>query len=659
MNFVYNLAMCGIFGVIHFNNTNNDSKEYINKTIGLFRYRGPDQKGVYIDKRVSFGHVRLSIIDLSDNAIQPMMDHEKDFVIIFNGEIYNYMEIRKILLKKGYKFLSNSDTEVIINSFKEWGEEAVNKFNGMFSFALYNRKTGSVWVYRDRFGIKPLFFYFSNDKFIFSSEPRPIVYYLNKKFDVEPIAISSFFSFRYPLKDLSFFKGIKTLIPGHYIKVLDNRFEIKKYFTLKINSELEDKGENFYIHKIRELITTSVKRRMISDVPYGAYLSGGIDSSIIVSIMSKNSSFPIKTFTIGFKDRDFNEFYFARQISQHYSTEHYEIDVDFNDYIEAHEKISSMKGSPVGVPNEPLIYILSKYLKRYITVVLSGEGSDEIFGGYGRIFRSPDDFYKIKILNEISNRYKELLKNEFLLKLKSKLEKKYNQIELIDNPLKHFLSIYPYVQFRDKVKIFSADFLNEIKNDSLLIDIFREEFKTYNIKDLSLKYMIIFEKLHLPGLLLRLDNATMAASVEGRVPFVDHELVETVINIPTRYKIKWKSESHKFISQFKISDEISENYDIPKYILKKAFNKDIPEEIINRKKMGFPVPLEQWQNRYFKEKITELIIENKRAKERGIYNLNGIKEMVKENRREFSRIIFSLVSLELWFNNYYDNLLRR
>ncbi len=645
--------MCGIFGAVHLENENPDDTSLINDLIELFYYRGPDGKGVYLDSRVSFGHVRLSIIDLSENASQPMVDADKEFVIIYNGEIYNYKEIRKELVDRGYRFFSQSDTEVIINAFKEWGENFIHKFNGMFAFALYKKKTKEVWIYRDRFGIKPLFYSVLKNKLVFSSEPKLIVRYFGEKFKLDPVAVSSYFSYRYPLGEISLFKGIKTLPPGYCLKVRDEDYEIKKYYELSIKSTSNDKGEEFYTEQVKELLNKSIKRRMISDVPYGAYLSGGIDSSIIVAIMSENSPFPIKTFTIGFKEKDYNEFYYAKLVSKMYSTEHYEIEVEFDDYFEAHEKISKMKGSPVGVPNEPLIYILSKYLKKHITVVLSGEGADELFGGYGRIFRSPEDFYKLSLFNEFGEKFEELQLDKELMELKKRLQIKYGELSNIKTPLDHFLTLYPYVKFEEKKKIFSSDFLNEFKSDNYMKQLFSSCFEKFSSFDLTVLYMYMFERFHLPGLLLRLDNATMGASVEGRVPFVDHELVEAVFEIPITYKLRWKTKLHEFASKYKLSDEVSEKYDTTKYILKKAFSSKIPEEIIKRKKMGFPVPLELWKREYYKKKLYELIIDDKVAKERGIYNLNGIKKIIKEGN---SRVIFNLVSFELWMKNYYDTL---
>jgi asparagine synthase (glutamine-hydrolysing) len=643
--------MCGIFGAIHLNNNNHDNKNEISELIELFRYRGPNQKGTYIDKKVSFAHVRLSIIDLSKSASQPMMDIEEENVIIFNGEIYNYEEIKKELIYLGYKFKTNSDTEVIIAAIKEYGESAVLKFNGMFAFAVYSKKTGVIHIFRDRFGIKPLYYFFGNNKVVFASEPKLIVKYV-KEFDfkLNPLSVSSFISYRYPLDELSFFKGIKTLKSGHFIKIENDKFTVKKYYELPTRLYIEDKGEDYYIERIRELIESSIKYRIISDVPYGAYLSGGVDSSIIVALMSKYSPYPVKTFTIGFSEQDYNEFYYAKIIAKLYKTEHYEIEADFKTYTEAHKKISSRKGSPVGVPNEPLIYILSKYLRQHITVVLSGEGADELFGGYGKIFRSPADYEKIQFFNSIIKNKREIDDKKLL----NKLREKYGNITTINSPLKHFLSLYQYIKFEEKKKIFSEDFLNSIGEDRELTNIFKSKFSELGLKDLCRLYMIIFEKIHLQGLLLRLDNATMGASVEGRIPFLDHRLVEEIINIPTKYKLKWKSKLHNLSSLNKISDEISEKLDIPKYILKKAFEKELPNKILYRKKMGFPVPLENWKEKFYKEELKEILLYDKTARERGIYNIEGIKKALSEGKRNSPRLIWLLVSLELWLKNYYD-----
>ena len=638
--------MCGILGQVNLKVNNDTDLNKFKSALDLQEHRGPDDSDIFQDDALIFGHRRLSIIDLDSHAKQPMISNCKNFTLVFNGEIYNYQEIKNDLLEKGYIFNTVSDTEVLLNSFIEYGIECIQKFIGMFAFAINDKKNNVTYIVRDRLGIKPLYYYQDANKFIFSSEIKSILALesdLEKKLNLN--AISSYMSFRYPILNDTFFQGISSLAPAHYLKISSEKIEITEYWNVaeKFNEQQNDKGEDYYIKELNNILESAVKYRMISDVPIGAFLSGGVDSSVITAIMAKNSKQAIKTFTIGFEEEGFNEFKYANILANQYATEHREITLSGENYIETMEKLIDYKDAPLSVPNEVPLYLMSKELKKHITVVLSGEGADEIFGGYGRIFRSPYDYERMKEIDslELSDVEKKEFSKNFI--------KKYLQ-ESFDSEIEHFMNIYSYTSFEDKKELLN----NTLDLESIeekLINKFMYYFDELKDDSYYNKLMYTFEKIHIVGLLHRVDMTTMAASVEARVPFVDHRLVEFAFTIPLKYKLKWNSEIDIKNSKLEMSDKISEINDTPKYILKKSYENLLPDEILYRKKMGFPVPLNNWFGGHFNDYAKELLLSDV-AKGRALYNIENIEEWLKNDRlskdHSFAMKIWMLINIELF-----------
>ncbi len=644
--------MCGILGQVDYLSTSAWNESKFKKALSLQKHRGPDDSGVVVGENFIFGHRRLSIIDLDSHAKQPMTSSDGEVILVFNGEIYNYQELRKDLVKKGYSFSTKSDTEVLLYSYYEYGIECIQNFIGMFAFAIFDNRTQKTFIVRDRLGVKPLYYCKIKDTITFSSEIKSILELADLDVALNIKAVSSYLSFRYPILDDTFFDGIYSLPPAHYIELTQDSFLIKEYWSLvdRFKEQKEDKGEEFYLNKLQYLLESSVKYRMISDVPFGAFLSGGVDSSIVTSIMANESKDPVNTFTIGFDEPEFNEFSYADIIAKKYNTNHHKIVINSADYFNNLNQLIKYKDAPLSVPNEVPLYIMSKELKKYITVVLSGEGADEIFAGYGRIFRSPHDLYRIQNIDslDLSSDEKDKLCINFI--------KKYI-VDSFESDVDHFHTVYSYISLLDKKALLNPLIpLDDIENDFLdkFIYLFNE------IKDETYynKMMYVFEKIHLVGLLHRLDVSTMAASIEARVPFVDHRLVEFAFSIPFKYKIKWCKDSSKYNSRVLMSDQISEKYDTPKYILKKAFENKLPNEILYRKKVGFPVPLHNWFDGKFK-KYAKTILLGSAAKSRKIYNIGNIKKMLNNDRlhkdHDFAMKIWMLVNLELFSQEYFDN----
>ena len=579
--------MCGINGF------NWEDKELIEKMTNEISHRGPDQYGYFTNDKVSLGHRRLSIIDLSEKGRQPMSNEEESIWVIYNGEIYNFKEIRKDLEKKGHKFKSDSDTEVIIHSYEEYGPGCVNFFNGMFAFAIYDSKIKRLILARDRLGVKPLYYYLDDkNNLIFSSEIKSILLNPMIKKELNYNSLSQLIHYAYTINGETLIKNIKELLPGHLIIYDFNKIKIIKYWELK--NKIQNNSIEFNSEKLKSMLKESVKKRLVADVPLGASLSGGIDSASIVHFMSKLNNSPVKTFTVGFNDisDELNE---AKKIAEFYNTEHHEIIVDFKDITKNIPKILWNAEIPFAKPAMYATYFLSKGIReRNVTIDLSGEGSDEIFGGYNR--------YDIYLNNQLSNFYKS----------------------------KQVVSSY-FPENEDKNNFFQ-DTVLEIDESSRHESIIKSDLdKTY--KEEHLNTALNFEiKKQLPGVhLLRVDKMSMAHSHEIRVPFLDYNLVEFAMTIPSNQK--WNNGDKK-------------------WVLQKAMKGLLPEEVIKRKKMPFHMPL----LKYFQEEfidVAEPILSNSSLINKIAnkdYILNQIKRIKNREETEDNKLrqILFLTNLDLF-----------
>ncbi|MCP4685037.1 MAG: asparagine synthase (glutamine-hydrolyzing) [bacterium] len=644
--------MCGIAGAFNLTDRGRMAEADLERMTAGIVHRGPDDSGLFVDDQVAFGHRRLTILDLTTQGRQPMFDETGRAGIVYNGEIYNYLELRDELIARGHSFRSDTDTEVVLKAYLEYGISCLSRFNGMFAFAIYDREQRRSFLVRDRIGIKPLYYAACDGRLVFGSEIKVILEYPGFKAAADYTGISSYLSYRYPIGDRTLFKNVNSLLPGHYLEVADSSVARKQYWELPVDEERSDRGEAFYIENIRSLLESAVKLRMRSDVPLGAYLSGGLDSSAIVSLMSRFSGEPVKTFTIGFEEEGFNEFAYAQMVADRYRTEHHEITLGSSDYIDTMIDLIRFKDAPLGVPNEPALHVMSRELKKHITVVLSGEGADEIFGGYGRIFRSPYDYQRLAELNAGGGD----VNSEAVRLLRENLSKKYGDRKF-DSELDHFLYLYNYSSWEDKERFLNAEVVERLDRDRPLHDEFAAQMAKCEGLGHYDKYLWLFEKMHILGLLHRVDMTTMATSVEARVPFVDHRLVEFALSIPIEYKLKWKSQEAQAAAAVCNSDQISELHDIPKYILKKAFEEDLPEEVLWRRKMGFPVPVHDWLGDRFNRFAKEVLLDS-RTKARRLFDCGEIEkaltspELFRQHR--FGIKIWMLVNLELWFREYLD-----
>ncbi|MEK7480885.1 MAG: asparagine synthase (glutamine-hydrolyzing) [Patescibacteria group bacterium] len=642
--------MCGIAGSINFKE--EPVSENLLKTMTeTMVHRGPDDSGYFRDAHVALGFRRLSIIDLGGGK-QPMSNEDNTIWVVFNGEIYNFQELRNQLLAKDHVFKTKSDTEVIVHAYEEWGDRCMERFCGMFAYALYDQKQKKVIFARDRLGVKPLYYAWVDGQLLFGSEMKAIL--AHPKFDRAHSlsALSSYLTFRYPQGAQPVFANMKRLEPGHYLVVTPTSASLTKYWDVPFFARKEDFGEYYYLERIGELLTKAVQRRMISDVPIGMYLSGGLDSSIVAALMSGISPTPVETFSIGFPEDKYNETDAAQFVARHCDTNHHALLLPQENYLELLPKVIRIKDAPLSIPHEIALYQLSCELKKYVTVALSGEGSDELFGGYGRVQRSPMDWKKIQFVQ----RYvPQRMRQPVIAALGAGTHA--DQWLAIPNAMEHLFSVYNWISFKEKWSLFSDEVNEALAYDEQEKKAWAAHFDLVKDGDPYDQVLYLFEKRHLLCLLDRLDAMSMAASVEARVPFVDHELVEFVSTIPSYYKLRWRSPLHKARALFTTSFSASERLDQSKDILRRYARTLLPSKIVDRKKLGFPVPLDAWMKQGLAAYAKEILLDE-RSRRRGIFNTANLEKLMNNQQPLdydfWGKKIFMILNIELWFRMFVD-----
>ena len=570
--------MCGITGFLSLNKLTSYTKEdVIRKMCNSIEHRGPDATGVFSDSenRVFLGHTRLSILELTELGSQPMFSKSKRYVIVFNGEIYNHLDIRnEINLKTTFTWKGSSDTETLLSAIELYGiKSALKKCTGMFSLAVWDKIENKLVISRDRMGEKPLYYGIQKNTFLFGSELKSLLLHpeFSKKQNYD--SVSTFLSLGYIPKPFTIWNGIKKLEPGQFITInigSNNSFNLEtdsywSFSDIIINSQQNKFSGNTdqAIKKLESLMVKSISEQMLSDVPLGAFLSGGIDSSLVVAIMQSISNKPIKTFSIGFEDKKYNEANYAKSIANHLKTDHTELYVNEKDTIDVIPLLNQMFDEPFGDSSAIPTYLVSKLAKKHVTVSLSGDGGDELFGGYSRYYDSKlKSIYKLSKLIPLSFKRNFYLKNPIL---GNKLTEKINFASSLLNST-DFKSFYnnSISQWRNSPMKFSTN-VQEFGISNSSIDL---------IDDYMHKMMALDSSIYLPDdILTKVDRTAMSVSLETRVPFLNHNIVEFAWQLPNHMKI---------------------NNGRSKWILKELLSKYVPNELTERPKMGFGIPLATW-----------------------------------------------------------------
>lgn len=632
--------MCGIAGKIYLDKDRDVLESDIANMVVAINHRGPDDWGVYCHKNIGLGHARLSIIDISPLGHQPMANGAGDVRIVFNGEIYNFKELRDNLIKDGYIFKSKTDTEVIIALYEKYGEDCLQYLRGMFAFAIWDDKNKKLFIARDRIGKKPLNYFFdSNNKiFIFASEIKAILKNKEVKKDVNYEAIDHYLSLQYIPSPFTIFQGIKKLPPAHYLVLQNNQMKIQRYWQIDFNEKLNI-SENKWKEKVVDKLKEAVSLRMISDVPLGAFLSGGIDSSAVVSIMSELSDNSVKTFSVGFGEVDYNETQFARIIADKFKTEHHEFIVEPK-ALDILSKLVYYYDEPFADSSAIPTWYLAELTRKHVTVALNGDGGDENFGGYERYIAYKVDILSQQmpcILNNILARKAGKTINSLLhTKLTQKIER-FLATNQQDPRANYIGRIFGFTSEQKKY-LYSEDFKNKLNNNIVKHseEILEQLFSDNNAKDVIDKALFVDINSYIPGdLMVKVDIATMAHSLESRSPFLDHEFMELMAKMPSNLKIKGFNK---------------------KYILKESLRSMLPSEILDRPKMGFGAPLEQW----FRGDLKNLVIDNllsKKSLDRGLFNEEAVKKLVYDHidkKANNCYKLWQLLFLEQWFRVWID-----
>jgi len=560
--------MCGIFGIRYADPGRPVPERLVVESTDLMTHRGPDDAGYWVRGAVGLGHRRLSIIDLSPLGHQPMFNEDGEIGLVYNGEIYNYLELYRELRQSGHRFRSQSDTEVIIHGYEQWGFDCLQRFNGMFAFGLWDEGRQSLWVARDRLGVKPLYYFWDGEVFLFSSEIKPILRTGLVKPALNEQVLDAYFSLGYVPGPETMFRGIKKLRAGHYLCLKDGKLSETEYWDFAGVAKGAPSGGG-YRQQLEELLLDSVGKRLRSDVPVGVFLSGGLDSSAVVALMSELVSDPIETFTVGYDaSKNFSEEPFADLVAKRFNTRHHVFKLESDEFFGSLEQLVQYAEEPIVEPAAIALYHISKLARQSATVLLSGEGSDELFAGYQLYdYMSKLDRVQRLIPAPILGMGSSLLR----LSSRNKLLK-YG--DWLSQPLSHrYQGTSGYLTGSLKKRLYTEAFQRE-KGDYLESTFSRYFGKVSHKADSLSEMLYVDTKTWLvDDLLLKADKMTMAASIELRVPFLDYRLVELAASFP---------------SGVKLADGNG------KAILKSVMSSRLPGSIVDRTKMGFPVPVRNW-----------------------------------------------------------------
>lgn len=621
--------MCGIAGFVN-TRGNSVSRPVLEKMTNVIEHRGPDASGFFDEGCVALGHRRLSIIDLSAGK-QPMVNEDGSLRIIYNGEIFNHSDLRPSLEAAGHRYATHCDTETILHSYEQFGPDCLHHFRGMFSFAIWDRNRRELFCARDRLGIKPFYYMWDGTTFVFGSEIKALLAHPAVSPALEESVLPEYLAFGYTSGDQTMFSGIRMLMPGHHLTFScdagDSKLRIEKYWDIP-EAVVEDRSEEEWIGECRRRLEETIQMRLMSDVPLGMFLSGGVDSSAIAGLMKRMVSGPVKTFSVGYREAEFSELSYAKQVSESLGTQHHEVTIGMEDFFNALPQLVWHEDKPITWPSSVSLYFVSRLASQHVKVVLTGEGSDELFAGYGR--------YRFYLLNHewmrrynlvpaaIRDRVRSFIASSKLLKASQRRKLKHTFLGCgesleslyIDNFYSSFSSSEiggllgrrdapsPYHNFRK--------FWDSRASSSLLNRMLYTDQKTYLVE-----------------LLMKQDRMSMATSIESRVPLLDHTFVEFSTRVPDNLKLRGAT---------------------GKYIFKKAVEDVLPNEIVYRKKMGFPTPLRQWlQNREAGPLLNKL-----RSKDGFVASLLDIEAVNTLLDRHVSGIedatdrIWRLINLEVW-----------
>jgi asparagine synthase (glutamine-hydrolysing) len=626
--------MCGIVGIVR-NDRSDVDQALLARMCAAIKHRGPDDDGFYFNSSVGLGMRRLAIIDLKSGQ-QPIHNQDSTAWIVFNGEIYNYRELRDKLEKLGHSFYTNSDTEAIVHAYDQYGADCPNHLRGMFAFAIWDERTQELFVARDRVGKKPLLYAQVNGQFVFGSEFSALLQHPDVPKDVDFEALNQYLSFMCVPAPLTAYHAIRKLEPGHSLRYRKGEIKIERYwqpdFSKKVEISEQEAGE-----RAIEILRDAVKVRLMSEVPLGAFLSGGIDSSAVVALMAAESATPVKTFSIGFEEQDFSELHHARRVAEHVGADHHEFIVRA-DALEVLPILVEHYGEPYADSSAIPTYYVARETRRHVTVALNGDGGDESFAGYERYaaMRLAERYHRIPaVLREAVVRQAiELLPSSETRRSRIRDMKRFIQAASLPK-VERYLRWVSVFDNGAKEDLFTEQFRRDSQGVSAasMLDPWFARANGSGIVDAALLTDIM---TYLPNdLLVKVDIATMANSLEARSPFLDHHVIEFAASLPEKYKLRGLT---------------------TKYLLKQILRKLLPAENLDRRKMGFGVPIGHWFRGQLQPFLRETLLAEA-SLNRGLFRPEAVKHLIElhtRGERDCSHQLWTLLMLELWFQRFID-----
>jgi len=626
--------MCGIAGIVSAAAGDRIEASTIHRMCESIVHRGPDDEGIFVKDGTGLGMRRLSIIDLAGGH-QPVFNEDRSVWVVFNGEIYNFPELRADLEKRGHLFYTHTDTEVIVHLYEDLGADCVKKLRGMFAFALYDERRGKLLIARDRLGIKPLHYAFSNSRLLFGSEIKAILAVAPELASVNHQALLQYMYFGYVPDPITSFLPIQKLPPGHLLEFSAGEVQVRQYWDLPEYNTHQPRSEEECLEELEWRLAEAVRIRLIADVPLGALLSGGTDSSTVVALMARASSKPVKTFSIGFSHDDFNEAQYARMVAKRFGTDHHELVLEPN-VVETVETLTSSLEEPFGDSSMLPTYYVSCMARKHVTVALSGDGGDEIFAGYDR--------YGIHVRRQIFERipqwawrmYREQI---YPVLPKNMRGRKFSYNVSLPWRERYVDGISFIPAFERDLPILSDEFRESVRTGGNPEDVMYRYFEQAPAKDPVSQMLYVDTKTYMVAdILTKVDRMSMATSLEVRVPILDHLFLEWVTGLPAEWKLRGKDQ---------------------KYILRKLAERvGVPREALYRPKRGFALPLVHWMRNELKDLIMTALLEP-RTIQRGYFNRAGVEQLLDEHfrgRRNHSDSIWRLLMFELWHRNYLERI---
>jgi len=627
--------MCGIAGYIDLWDAGEareveERSAVLDRMCRIIRHRGPDDQGVMLKPGIALGMRRLSIIDLAGGH-QPISGEDDSVTIVFNGEIYNFLELKPQLEALGHTFSTHSDTEAIVHAYEEFGPDCLQHLRGMFAFAIWDERARRLFIARDRAGKKPLY-YTTTPKgtFVFGSELKGLLEHPDVVKELDPEALDAYLTLGYVPDPLSIFRGIHKLPPGHFLTFSDGVVSVKQYWDFELSND-QSMSETDCLEELRKLLDESVRLRLISDVPLGAFLSGGIDSSTVVAMMARHMGQPVKTFSIGFHEDSYNELKYARLTAKKFATDHHEFLVT-PDICSIVDELVWHFDEPFADSSAIPTYMVSKLAREHVTVILSGDGGDELFAGYTR--------YVVDRKREGFGLLPRPLREHVMRPLSQHLPHATWGRNYLHN-----VSLDPISRYLDSVSVFTSlnrkalytpEFSNKLGHANYVSSLFQDLVDKVDSNEPLDRLLYLDSKTYLPGdILTKVDRMSMAVSLEARAPLLDHKLIEFVTKIPASLKLAGLE---------------------TKYLLKKAVKDLVPSEILNRPKQGFGVPIQEWINQQLRSRLRETLTEP-RTRQRGYVDPRYVDVLLDEHergRRDHSTGLWALFMLELWHRQFLD-----